>query len=218
MSKPVKFAVVLSGCGSKDGSEIHESVSALLAISNEGGVYTCFAPHTEFTVTDNATGETTSERRQIQTEAARIARGPVKDLSLYRPEDFDVLVFPGGLGVIKNLCDYAEKGVSCSINPDVAKAVISTHSAKKPIVALCIAPLLLALILKTIKVTIGQDKAIGAQIEAMGGEAVYQNAEEITVDESNKIITTPCYMTAQNISEVAIGVSKAIKESLRLIV
>lgn len=217
MSKSLKFAVVLSGAGSRDGSEIHETVSTFLAINNVGGTYTCFAPNIDFAVTNNATGKATEERRQVRTEAARISRGEVKDLQEYRPEDFDILVFPGGLGVIKNLCDYAKHGLDCSVNPDVAKAVISAHNAGVPIVALCIAPLLLDLILKDIKVTIGQDKTIGAQIETLGGEVEYKNSEEITVDTKNKIITTPCYMTARNIGEVAVGVSEAIKASVRMV-
>jgi enhancing lycopene biosynthesis protein 2 len=39
-----KFAVILCGCGSLDGSEIHESVMTLLAIDKSGSSYTVFAP------------------------------------------------------------------------------------------------------------------------------------------------------------------------------
>lgn len=35
------FAVVLSGCGRADGSEIHEAVCALLCIENMGCTYQC---------------------------------------------------------------------------------------------------------------------------------------------------------------------------------
>lgn len=41
-----RFAVVLSGCGVFDGSEIHEAVCALLAIDEAGCAYQCFAPNT----------------------------------------------------------------------------------------------------------------------------------------------------------------------------
>ena len=41
-----RFAVVLSGCGVFDGSEIHEAVMALLAIDEVGAEYQCFAPNT----------------------------------------------------------------------------------------------------------------------------------------------------------------------------
>ena len=42
-----KFAIILSGCGRADGSEIHESVTAMLAISDLGGTYDCYAPNIE---------------------------------------------------------------------------------------------------------------------------------------------------------------------------
>ena len=190
----------------------------MLAITNEGANYSCFAPNIDFLVTDNSNGKITTEYRNVPTEAARIARGKVADLASYRPDDFDALVFPGGLGVIKNLCDYYTKGISCNVNQDVANAVIATHNLKKPIVALCIAPVLLAIILKNIKITVGYDKNIAQQLEKIGTQTVFNDPTQITVDEKNKIITTPCYMNAKNIAEVAIGTSKAIKEAINMII
>ena len=56
MSK--KFAVILSGCGFKDGSEIHEATMSLLAIKKSGCDYQCFAPDIkQHHVTDHLTGE-----------------------------------------------------------------------------------------------------------------------------------------------------------------
>ncbi|MBT5717008.1 MAG: hypothetical protein HOI70_08850, partial [Opitutae bacterium] len=40
-----KIAVVLSGCGVFDGTEIHEAVLTLLAIEEEGASWHCFAPN-----------------------------------------------------------------------------------------------------------------------------------------------------------------------------
>ena len=80
MSGKLAFAVVLSGAGMKDGSEIHESVSALLAISNAGGEYQCFAPDITFDEVNYLTGAPTGAKRRVMLEAARIARGNIKDL------------------------------------------------------------------------------------------------------------------------------------------
>ena len=38
-----KIGVILSGCGVYDGSEIHEAVLTLLAISRSGAQAVCFA-------------------------------------------------------------------------------------------------------------------------------------------------------------------------------
>ena len=58
-----KVGVVLSGCGVYDGSEIHETVLTLLALSRQGADVLCFAPDktqafTQFShfVYSNATG------------------------------------------------------------------------------------------------------------------------------------------------------------------
>ncbi|MDP6220992.1 MAG: hypothetical protein QGG76_05320, partial [Candidatus Thalassarchaeaceae archaeon] len=42
-----KVAVVLSGCGVYDGTEIHEAVLTLLAIEEAGATWHCFAPDIE---------------------------------------------------------------------------------------------------------------------------------------------------------------------------
>ena len=42
-----KVAVILSGCGFYDGSEIQESVLSLLAIEQAGASWHCFAPDEE---------------------------------------------------------------------------------------------------------------------------------------------------------------------------
>lgn len=39
-----KVAVILSGCGYLDGSEIHESVLCLLHLETQDHSYACFAP------------------------------------------------------------------------------------------------------------------------------------------------------------------------------
>ena len=45
-----KIAVILSGCGNRDGSELQESLSLLQAIDRRGWQYQCFAPEGMFEV------------------------------------------------------------------------------------------------------------------------------------------------------------------------
>ena len=42
--KVLRFAVILAGCGNKDGAEIHESVLTLLSVDRAGHQY-CEAEH-----------------------------------------------------------------------------------------------------------------------------------------------------------------------------
>ena len=103
-----RFAVVLSGCGVFDGSEIHEAVLTMLAIDEAGGEYRCFAPNTwQAKTVDHFTGQATAlagddDNRNVLAESARIARGDVKDLAEFDPKEFDAIVFPGGFGAAMN--------------------------------------------------------------------------------------------------------------------
>lgn len=100
-----KIAVILSGCGVYDGAEIHESVLTLLALEQNGLDYQCFAPNVEqMHVINHLTGDVAEgESRNVLVEAARIARGNIKDLAQAKESDFDAAVLPGGFGAAKNL-------------------------------------------------------------------------------------------------------------------
>eukprot|EP01083_Nonionella_stella_P094581 265412_1 len=68
-----KIGVILSGCGVYDGSEIHEAVLTLLAISRSGAQAVCFAPDKQqVDVINHLTGEAMTETRNVLIEAARI--------------------------------------------------------------------------------------------------------------------------------------------------
>ena len=74
-----KFAVVLSGCGVYDGTEIHEAVLTLLAIDKAGASYQCFAPDmSQHHVLNHVNGQEMPEKRNVLVESARIARGKIK--------------------------------------------------------------------------------------------------------------------------------------------
>ena len=151
-------------------------------------------------------------------EAARIARGKIKDVKSVKIGDVDALILPGGYGAAKNLCTFAFEGAACKVNPDVARLVKEVHQAGKPIGAICISPALMAKIFEGsgIKVTIGNEKETADEIRKTGNVHVDCGVREIVVDEKRKIVTTPAYMLAQNISEAAAGIEKLVQEVLAL--
>ena len=213
-----KIAVILCGCGHRDGSEIHEATLTLWAVHKNGAEYQCFAPNvTQHHVLNHLTGEEMPEQRNVLIEAARIARGRIKDLAQFNAADFDGLVIPGGVGAAKNLCTYAFDGPDCVINPDVARAVKAMHAAGKPIGALCIAPVILAKVLGGVTVTAGQDAETAANIVKMGGIHAPTSHGEIVVDRANKIVSTPCYMLDSRVDQIGAGADKLIQAMLELI-
>lgn len=211
------IAVVLSGCGNKDGAEIHESTLTLLAIHKLGADYQCFAPDIlQHHVLNFISGEEMDEKRNVLIESARIARGDIKDLKEFSSDRYDALILPGGLGAAKNLSTYAFDGADCTVNADVDRAVRETHAAGKPIGALCIAPVILAKVLGKGSLTVGQDTTSAANLEAMGGHHVATNHGEIVIDQTNKIVTTPCYMLDARVDQIAEGAENLVKAILEM--
>lgn len=217
MSNPKRVAVLLSGCGHKDGAEITESVSTLIALSEAGVEYQIFAPDIEFAVTDPIAGQATT--RNVKTEAARIARGHIQALSDLRVEGFDALAIPGGFGVALNLCTWAKSGADCSVNPEVERVVRGFYDQEKPIAAICIAPALVARILgrEGITVTIGEDPKTAAEIAKTGAHHETCAVDDFITDRDHRIITTPAYMydDAKPFS-IFTGIRKAVRELVEM--
>jgi enhancing lycopene biosynthesis protein 2 len=217
MTKPT-FAVVLSGCGVYDGSEIHEAVLTLLAIDRQGGSYHCFAPDiAQRDVIDHLTGQPGGERRNVLAESARIARGKIKPLSSFSANAFDILVFPGGFGAAKNLSSFAIDDIECSVNADVEAAVKAMHAAGKPIVALCIAPALIARVLGGVELTIGNDAGTASALEQMGARHRNAGHTDVVVDQHHKVVSSPCYMLDAHIGQIADGTDAAIRAAMALL-
>jgi enhancing lycopene biosynthesis protein 2 len=215
-----KIGVVLSGCGVRDGSEIHEAVFTLLAIDRHGARAVCMAPNADFPVTNHLSMHDSGEQRNALVESARIARGDIRDIQEVHAAELDAIIFPGGFGAAKNLCDFAMKGAAASIHPEVARLLQEMAAAGKPIGAICIAPVLIAALLgKQLgpTVTIGNDMDTAAEIAKTG--AIHQECPVtgFVIDRKHKIVSTPAYMLATHISEVCEGIDKCVKEVIGLI-
>jgi len=214
-----RIGVVLSGCGVYDGSEIHEAVLTLLAIDRSGAEAICMAPDIELAEIDHLAGQPTGAKRNVLIESARIARGNIINITRVKADDLDAIIFPGGFGAAKNLCDFATKGAEASVQPEVARLLKEMAAAKKPIGAICIAPALIAAVLGkeyAPAITIGNDAGTAAAINATG--SIHQNCpvRELVIDSKNRIVTTPAYMLAGCISEAAEGIEKAVKAVIDL--
>jgi enhancing lycopene biosynthesis protein 2 len=217
---PAKVGVLLSGCGVFDGSEIHEAVSILIALDRRGAEIVCMAPDMSHEVTNHLKKQPQSQKRNVLEESARIARGNIRDLATVSADDLDALVFPGGFGAAKNLCDFASKGHAAKVNPQVEKLLKAMHAAKKPIGLACISPVLAAAVFGAMKLkpklTIGQDPATAEAINKMGGEHHQVGPTDIIIDEENRIVTTPCYMNDVGPWVVYQGAEKMVEAVLRM--
>lgn len=203
LSPKKKVAFVLAGCGARDGSEITEAVSAMIAFSQAGYAVSFFAPaRNTYHVVNHSSGEIVQNaERSMLDEANRIARGCVNSLSSLNPNHFDVLAFSGGFGVAKNLCDFAFKGAIATLAADVQELIFSFMGQKKVVCAMCIAPVLLGMAardkgVKGARLTLGPNAQIDAvaALRSWGAEVVLCASGEACTDERNRFVTVPAYM------------------------
>jgi enhancing lycopene biosynthesis protein 2 len=212
-----KVGVLLSGCGFLDGSEIHESVFTMLCLDELGAEIVFMAPRgPQMHVVDHAAkAPVAGATRDVLAEAARIARGHIRDLATVRAADLDALVMPGGFGAAKNLSDFAVKGADAKVHAEVARLLGEMHAAKKPIGAICIAPAVVAAALGRTAhptLTIGEDAGTAAALEAMGAKHQRSPVDEAVVDRAQRIVTTPAYMYDARPKDICAGIRKLCAE------
>ena len=212
-----KICVVLSGSGVYDGAELHESVLTLLALHEAGAEVIMTAPSgPQLHVINHLTGEVAEgESRDILVESARVARGAITAIDDVNLDDIDGIVFPGGFGAAKNLCDFAIKGPECEVNPQIETFLRAAHDRKLPLGFACISPAIAAAVFREGKLTVGSndDPAAGG-LRALGVEHVACPTEDVVVDEARKIVSTPAYMTDTNLVGLRAGLKGMVDQVL----
>ncbi|XP_003823895.4 glutamine amidotransferase-like class 1 domain-containing protein 3, mitochondrial isoform X2 [Pan paniscus] len=191
-----RVALVLSGCGVYDGTEIHEASAILVHLSRGGAEVQIFAPDVpQMHVIDHTKGQPSEgESRNVLTESARIARGKITDLANLSAANHDAAIFPGGFGAAKNLL--------C-----------------------CIAPVLAAKVLRGIEVTVGHEQEEGGKwpyagtaeaIKALGAKHCVKEVVEAHVDQKNKVVTTPAFMCETALHYIHDGIGAMVRKVLEL--
>jgi enhancing lycopene biosynthesis protein 2 len=220
-----KVGVLLSGCGVLDGSEIYESVLTILALERAGADVAAVAPDIEQAQVLNhyrgeelRTGDAGGPSRSVLAESARIVRGKVTSLKEVSAHDFDALIIPGGYGVVNNLCTYANDGINARVDGDVKKLIVEMVSLGKPIGALCIAPVLVALCIgeRAPSLTVGNDAKTAIDLQRFGATHIETALDEIHVDQKLRIVSTPAFLMANRALEAEAGINKLVSAVLAL--
>ena len=206
-----KFALLLSGCGHLDGTEVSEAVLTMLHIDKLDIEYDVFAfNHDQEEVIDHVSKKKDYTKRNMMSEACRISRN-IQDAAVLHPQKYHALIIPGGMGVAKNFSNLAFAGSDFEVKHEVAQIISEFVSLEKPIGAICISPAIVAKVLKNSGykplVTLGDTNEI---LDAMEVAQELCNVDDIVVDYINKIVTTPAYMFDARISEVSAGIGKLI--------
>lgn len=211
-----KIAVILSGCGNKDGSEVQESVFALYFLDKHDLKYQCYAPDAPQTeVVDFMSNNKLHESRNQLKEAARIARSDIRPLTHLNPDTYDALIIPGGGGSnLKSLSNYIYDQDDPQATDEVKRVIRGFYTANKPIGTICAGSVLIAVALK--------DVAKGMLVLATGTNYLARFTDKIdrktvsstdtVVDNDNKIVSTPAYINDATIMEVGTGIEKLVMQ------
>jgi len=219
----MNIGVLLSGNGVYDGAEIQEAVLTLLAIDEMGWNAVCISvDKPQHHVINHLSGEVMDESRNMLVEAARIARGQITPIDSISPADIDALVIPGGFGSAKNFTSWAFDGPESTILPEVKLLLVNLVNVGKPIVALCVSPVVVAKAFEgssihpTLSLGSGSESSpydingFNEGLKATGAIAQERTIREVLIDPTNRIICAPCYMMDARITEINANIKQAM--------
>jgi len=226
----MKVGILLSGCGVYDGSEIQETIAAMIALEELGIEYVGISINkNQHHVINHLDGTEMKESRNMLIESARIMRGNVVDINTITPSEIDGLVIPGGFGNAKNLSSWAFDGPDGIILPEVKLLLVNLINIGKPIASLCVSPILLSLALKdskhtpTLSLGTSREKSpydiasFHQGLEKNGGNSIEKGIQEIAIDVNNRIICAPCYMQDVSLLDIKNNAKMAIKKLIEFI-
>ncbi len=196
-----KIAIILSGCGHQEGTELTEAASVAICLSQAEIKFDYFAPE------------------KVLNESGKISRGKIKNLTELNSKEYDGLVLPGGFGVVKNLMNASSLEQVESINPVLEKQILNFNREYKPIAAICIAPALIAKVLgkKKPTLTIGNDKDISNLINKWGAIHEVCPVTDYISDRDCKLLSTPAYMYDEaSPYEVFSGIKSMLTEFIEM--
>ena len=215
-----RIGLLLSGCGVQDGSEISEAVLTLLALERANVDVLSMAPDVpQAQVWNHYTGaEIRDAQRDVLAESARIVRGKIASINTVGAADIDGLILVGGYGAVKNLCTYATDATGATVNPEVERLISQMHALGKPIGAMCIAPIVVALVLgpqkraTPLSMTIGTDAETARNLGILSVQHMDARPDQICIDDANNLVTTPAFMSATTTAEAEPGITKLVNE------
>ncbi len=218
------FAVILSGCGSGDGSDVWETVLLSYFLNKKGINPLYFAPDWEQKeVVDHLTKTAAPDGRNVLKESARIAGEEIKDIRLLSGKDVDALILPGGAGVVSNLSDLVggSKKDYLKPKPELQRIIREIYRRKKPIGACGVATLMVASALRDIletplTLTIGKDPELIRQVESMGVLNVLSRGADVVIDSEHRLVTTPANLLKLKITDLALSLENLVSGILEL--
>jgi enhancing lycopene biosynthesis protein 2 len=218
------FALILSGCGFLDGSDVWEAVLLSHYLARSGNAPAFFAPDADQkVVVDHLSRTGLSQTRNVLAESARIAWGGIRELGQLSGRDVGGLLLPGGEGAVKNLADEVGEAGNRYLKPqrELQRIIREMYRRKKPIGACGLSGLLVASSLRDIleaplTLTVGKDPELISQVERMGAVHVLSRGPEAVMDSDHRVVSTACHLLKLSPLETAAGIENLVNGVLEL--
>eukprot|EP00477_Mikrocytos_mackini_P001021 GAHX01001097.1.p2 GENE.GAHX01001097.1~~GAHX01001097.1.p2 ORF type:complete len:215 (-),score=51.02 GAHX01001097.1:1195-1839(-) len=207
---PKKVAIILSGCGRPSGSEIHETCSLIFSFSKLGFDISYFSIE----------GKDLENNIDIYQDSNKLARGSVQNIKDLVVGNMDAIAFPGGPGAAQHLCNLKSliknPKSKFKLHGQVERVINEGMSLKKPMIFVCIAPVLVA---NKAKVTLGpiKDTSMFTAIKKFSKELHETTLDEVYVDKENRVISCAAYMIEGKPIQIYKNIKKGVKEINKLL-
>lgn len=213
-----RVAVILSGCGRGDGSDVAEALLTLLDLERAGAEAHCFAPDLAVPIAVNhVTGETEPGARNARLEAARITGGlPVAPLAELRDDALDAVIVPGGAGPLVTLSDYTTRHELCQVDDRLAQLLRAMLKSRRPMGFVGVSALLAARVLGPVagvRITLGSKATPAAKHAAiMGADVRPASAADVILDQKARVSSTPGFLAeGARLSDVARALDRLVR-------
>ena len=219
----IRAGILLSGLGYADGSDIEETVLTALFLSQSNAETVFTAPdRPQREIKDDHFSKMVGGERHVLAESSRITRANIRPVNHIEPTEFDILIIPGGLGVLSNLCDFSIRGENCTVDEGVRHLVGGMVRRKRPVGAISHGIILLARILKgrqgiSPTLTFGNDAQMSGHIQLFGGTPIPTRADEALVDEQNRLVSTAGAASGTRLALLAEGIQNLVRGTLELV-
>ena len=218
----MKLALIMFGSGVFGGTENSELTMCMIAASQIGADFKIYSPSIKYDDIDPFSKDpfnptVISSNDNMLTESAKLVMGDVRDLSQLRVEDYHALIIPGGYGVANSLSNLAKflpnrtHDKSVQIEDGFKGKVLAFHKAKKPIISVCLASLLIAAIINdNCTITLGTK-----EFKIPGITIKYDTScksDNFVYDEKHLLYSTPAFTfdpNLRNIKNTMTGIKKA---------
>ena len=187
----LRIGLLLSGCGTLDGSDPTQVVLWRLVAVRRGHLVIPMAPDVEQHDVVGPRGPVAGTPRRVHDEARRLTAGLIENVDDVRADEIDALVVPGGMGAVKTLCTAAaSEPVRCLEGPArLTRGLIAGGGA---VVAIDEACVWVAHVLgdrADVRIASDGRAAVDADIRSAGHLPVAVPDEDVVVDDDARTIT-----------------------------